>query len=59
MSSGTDVAIGRNLRDLIDIVTGLDVRGVAVKLLTNGAPVTGPSGSGRYRVALAYPPCRD
>jgi DNA invertase Pin-like site-specific DNA recombinase len=28
--------LGRNLRDLIDIVTTLDARGVAVKSLTNG-----------------------
>ncbi|WTY54219.1 recombinase family protein [Micromonospora sp. NBC_01412] len=28
--------LGRNLRDLIDIVTGLEARGVAVKSLTNG-----------------------
>jgi DNA invertase Pin-like site-specific DNA recombinase len=28
--------LGRNLRDLIDIVTELDARGVAVKSLTNG-----------------------
>jgi DNA invertase Pin-like site-specific DNA recombinase len=28
--------LGRNLRDLIDIVTALDARGVGVKSLTNG-----------------------
>ena len=28
--------LGRNLRDLIDIVTGLEARGVGVKSLTNG-----------------------
>ncbi len=28
--------LGRNLRDLIDIVTSLDQRGVAVRSLTNG-----------------------